>query len=118
MKKNALIIAVLSFIGISLMAADNGLFQLNEEKISSEFRQLDQLEQLVATRENITLSELTAENNELLHLSNLNIEKSKTFSINRITGDDEDKTMMYVLIGVGALVLLGLGTWLMFCLIG
>lgn len=117
MKKYTLIIAIFSFICINSIASDKSLFQLDEKKISSEFQQLDKLE-IVISDNDLTLSELQAENNELLVLSNIDIKKSNSFSVHRITGDDEDKTMMYVLIGVGALVLLGLGAWLMFCLIG
>jgi flagellar capping protein FliD len=78
--KNLLLALVASTsVILSASAGNASLFQLNKNKVNAEMNQLSQVENYVASHEGVTLTQLKAENSDIINGINLT-ESTSTLS--------------------------------------
>jgi len=87
--KKLLLVILACFVFTSLSYATNaGLFELDEEKISAEFTELNELEAYVAMNENVTIHNIYEENAGLVSGMNLSYGPEGMMARNGFSLDD------------------------------
>ncbi|WKK85712.2 hypothetical protein [Marivirga arenosa] len=71
MKKVFLALIAVFVVSSTSYASNTDLFTLNEEKINTEFKELNELEEFVAMNEDVTLNTVYSENSNLVAGMNL-----------------------------------------------